>query len=214
MRIIQKIRITLEFLYFYKCIKINKNIEKPIVNKKILEEKYPDTSKKLLDNDIKILPYLDKKKLTYNQKELATNYVMRNDKFFNRYEILNLSDKGLKYLKKYYKDTHYYKIRLTHSNDWKIAFKIFKYYKLFKSIQEKGFIPNLEYEFNYPIVFMSKNYFRRLDGAHRVSVLRYLGYKTITVNLITPKEALELKTLPNEMITKLNKMECIKKEIL
>ena len=209
MRMIKKLIFYLEFIYFYKLMKINKNIKKPKFNKDEIEKIYHDSNEKLLNNDIKILPYLDKSRLNYQQIELETNYLMRNDKFFIRCEILKLCEFGLDYLKKYYQDSHYFIIREQNTKKWKVALKIFKYYKLFNSIKNKGYLPSLGYESDYPLVFMSKNYFRRLDGAHRVSVLRYLGYEKIKVNVITPQEALRLNNLPNKIRTQLIKMEHI-----
>ena len=60
---------------------------------------------------------------------------------------------------------------------------------------------------SFPWLFSTKNFFVRLDGHHRVSAARFLGYKEIPVLLITPKDLLGLANLSDDVVNFLKKLE-------
>jgi len=137
------------------------------------------------------------------------DYVLDNEEYNNiDKEILGLFDKGWIYTLLFFWKTGYYKVQrkrnktLQQTREW-----ITKYYRLFHSIKQHGYNPDLEKSITLPWLFLTKNISLRLDGHHRAGILRFLNYKEVPVLLITPKDFLELNHLNKLLIEELKKLE-------
>ncbi len=135
-------------------------------------------------------------------------YVEYKSEHDNRLDILMMIDKGFTYLLKNYKKSKYYKFqrdRKSRSQLYTIK-KVIRYYKLFRSIKNHGFIVDKNRPESFPWLFAAHNFTVRLDGHHRVSVATFLGYKDIPVLLITPNDILKLPQLPPDAYSFFSKL--------
>lgn len=98
------------------------------------------------------------------------------------------------------KKTAYWKSRLKIGHDATyIVRRVRSYIKLLKSVTRKGIVVDPANPRTYPIVFVHENVYQRMDGAHRVSVYRFLGHSTVEVWLVTAGEVLAKLDLPSDL---------------
>ena len=106
-------------------------------------------------------------------------------KFRQRYEILDLISQGDGVLRRYFKCTEYYRDQVARNGTIMAILKIYRYRNLYYSIYKSGLSVAVN---QLSFFFCAKNIFFRVDGTHRTSIARYLGYKKIPVLMITPKD--------------------------
>jgi len=100
------------------------------------------------------------------------------------------------------KKTRYWRSRRKIGNS--VAYiekRVRSYIKLLKSVRRKGIVVDPARPRTYPIVFAHEDMYQRMDGAHRVSVYRYLGHPSVDVWLVTAGEVLAKLDLPSDLKT-------------
>jgi len=96
--------------------------------------------------------------------------------------------------------TRYWKSRETLGHDAEyIEDRMASYTALLKHVRANGIVTDPTDPGTYPIIFAHGNIHQRLDGAHRASVYRFLGYRTVEVWLVTVAEVLAKIKLPRAM---------------
>jgi len=77
--------------------------------------------------------------------------------------------------------------------------RVTSYIKLLQSVRSKGIRVDSSMPRTYPIVFVHGSVYQRMDGAHRVSIYRFLNYSTVEVWLVTAGEVLAKLDLPADL---------------
>ena len=72
------------------------------------------------------------------------------------------------------------------------------YYRLFRSIRRRGFVPDGRRPGSYPWVFRLRDRHLLLEGQRRVSIARYLRLSRIPVVLMGPEDVRRLPGVPDD----------------
>ena len=76
------------------------------------------------------------------------------------------------------------------------ASRLLRYRRLYKSIQRHGLRENTSAPGSLPWLFASRECVCRLDGHHRASIARHLGYERMHALVVTPASLQSLPELP------------------
>jgi hypothetical protein len=180
-------------------------------------------SGKATNSPIQIDPILGERKLRQNLKALGKEvlvplfrkdpvtdklirdvdiyYVMPDYHYLRRLDFLNLLKSNIF---EYYTravSTQYFK---SVKNPFLAYLRAWKYRRLYKSIKKNGIRSNKDNVWTVPWLFASRECILRLDGSHRASIARYLGYNHIKVLLLTPGTLLNMKNIPDDYKSILN----------
>jgi len=124
-----------------------------------------------------------------------------------RHEILSLIDQGDPVLRSTFRQTEYYRDQASRHGTFMATVKVYRYRKLFHFIRDRGLVFNMDKRTGLCFFFCARGIFFRLDGTHRASVARYLGYRKIPVLVVTPMEVFSLPGLAEEFRWLLKSME-------
>lgn len=128
-------------------------------------------------------------------------------KYRPRHEVISLIDRGDSVLRSLFRQTEYYRDQVSRGGRFMATLKVYRYRKLFHSIRNKGLVFNMDERSGLCFFFCARGIFFRLDGTHRASVARYLGYRKIPVLVVTPMEVFSLSGLAEEFRWLLKSME-------
>lgn len=133
---------------------------------------------------------------------IGIHFVETDIQYKLRSDLLRMIEKGPIHLALNYKKSNYYKNQIRNKGrpHKKVLKKIVKYYILFRSIKSRGIRSDANDLFSFPWVFAAKEFMTRLDGHHRTSIARFLGYEEIAVLLITPKDISGLPGLSQDVL--------------
>jgi len=154
-------------------------------------------------------------KLAYLPIEL----ILPDEKYEHRYSILKLIAEGDEALLTGFRETGYFQDQVKRSDEAQALLKLFRYRQLFTSIKHHGFRFDVENLDGLPLVFMANHlqnndgvaspdgdFVMRLDGTHRASVARYLGYRELAVQAVELPDVLALPDLPARSKTLLKRL--------
>lgn len=148
---------------------------------------------KSLDSDV-LQPAIRRHKQKVGAlRTVHIHYVVPDFHFQRRLDILNLLSKGpIRYYLQAIRTPYFKKFRSLRQGFGRIR----NYRKLFNSIRRNGLRSDRDDPLSVPWLFASKESIYRLDGHHRASIARLLGYDTLEVLLFTPKDFQALGSLP------------------
>ncbi len=156
-----------------------------------------------------LLPVLKRKRVGRFAR-LHVEYLVQTAGYERRdQELLELFDRGRLALYArfwrtgYFKNQHGWKGR---STAWTFR-RINRYFRLFLSIREQGLYSDPERVEDLAWIFCAEDVYFRMDGHHRVSVARYLGYREVPVMAVTPRDLLELPETPPDLIEYLKSLQ-------
>lgn len=140
------------------------------------------------------------------------NYFMTDDGM-KPLAILNLFEKGLLYTLINCHKTEYFKRKSIKRIKYNVKGqklkkggyvlaikKVVGYYRLYQAIKKNGLRINGGQPNDFPSIFLAENFSFPLDGAHRSSIAKQLGYCKIPAIIITPKDMLEIKEIPEKVL--------------
>ncbi len=126
-------------------------------------------------------------------RRVHVHYVVPDSHFDQRRDILSLlSERPTRYYLQAVRTLYFKKF----GSPWRGLRRIWDYRKMFNAIHRHGLRPDRDNPLSVPWLFASKETVYRLDGHHRASIARLLGYDSLEVLLFTPKDLLELGRLP------------------
>jgi SAM-dependent methyltransferase len=128
-------------------------------------------------------------------------------KYRPRHEILSLIDQGDSALRSVFRRTEYYRDQASRGGKLIATLKVYRYRKLFHHIRSKGLVFNMDRLTGLPFFFCARDIFFRLDGTHRTSVARYLGYRKVPALYVTPREVLSLAGVVDDLRGLLKSLE-------
>ncbi len=166
-----------------------------------------------------IMPRLRKERLG-RFAYLPIDLIIPDEKFEHRLSVLDMFEAGDDVLRGRFRDTGYFQDQLKRSDEKKALLKLFRYRQLYNSIKNHGFRFDPEEMTGLPFIFIANNpedttattslerdFVARIDGTHRASVARYLGYRELPVQVIQPEDLLGLSTLPDEIRVYLERLQ-------
>lgn len=115
--------------------------------------------------------------------EIDVNDILPEKLYNVRYEVLEICNQEGNEFENNVKDTEYFRNLAIRIGEERAMLSCFKYKNLLESIN-RGYVNNRS---NAPIL-MNRENGTRLDGTHRVSILRYLGHKKISCIMVDEKE--------------------------
>jgi len=119
--------------------------------------------------------------------------------FVPRHEVLSIMSKGFLACRRAYRQTAYYHDQQSRHGARLASLKVARYYRLLGSMRKEGFKGDTVTRRNLPVAFCAKDIVFRLDGTHRCSVARFLGYKRLPVIAVLPEDVLSLASIPPEI---------------
>lgn len=119
-------------------------------------------------------------------------------KYAARHQLLALLDAGQQAVRGRFRGTEYFQDQCTRAGSLAAAIKLLRYSDLLWSIRRRGLEPRWWRPDGVPCFFCAQGIYFRLDGTHRASVARYLGYQRLPVRVVTPAEALQLESLTSD----------------
>lgn len=135
------------------------------------------------------------------------HYVVPDFHFRRRLDILKLLSEGpIRYYLRAIRTPYFKKF----GSLWRGLRRVRDYRKLFNSIRRHGLRSDQDDPLSVPWLFASKESIYRLDGHHRASIARLLGYDSLEVLLFTPKDFQDLDSLPaslREAVARLHEPE-------
>ena len=105
-------------------------------------------------------------------------------KYRPRHEILDLIDQGDAALRGSLRRTEYYRDQADRLGALRALLKVYRYRRLLRSVRETGLVFDPATREGLPLFFCARDINFRLDGTHRASVARYLGYRRIRTQSI------------------------------
>lgn len=136
--------------------------------------------------------------------DVDIRYVVSDFHYSRRQDILNLLDKSFFTFAVGLRNTNY----LRRSGGFFFnLWRAFDYRRLYASVAKRGLVFDPADVFSTPWLFVSATCFCRLDGHHRASVARHLGYKRIMTRVITARDILSLPGIPEEYSKFLSELE-------
>lgn len=128
-------------------------------------------------------------------REIDVYYVIPDYHYYRRLDFLKLLDRNaLEYYMKAPSTQYFNSTR----NLLQAFFRAWRFRRLYKSIKKYGIRYNHEDIWSVPWLFASRECIIRLDGSHRASIARYLGYKCIHTLLLTPRTLLNMQDIPDD----------------
>lgn len=109
-------------------------------------------------------------------------------KYAPRHELLSLVDAGDRALRAGYADTEYYRDQARRHGAVQACGKIHRYRRLLHSVRHRGLVFSPDRPKTLPFLFLADGVYFRLDGTHRASVARYLGYRQLPALIVTPRD--------------------------
>jgi len=120
-------------------------------------------------------------------------------KYLQRFQLLSLMKRGFTACRRSFTYTEYFRHRQQRRGTWYAAYKVARYYQLYRSATTEGLKFDIPTRLNLPIVFCAKNVCFRLDGAHRSSVARFLGEKEVPVVVVVPDDIRSIAISSSEL---------------
>jgi len=130
---------------------------------------------------------------------LETKYLVPHCQYVPRHEVLSIMTKGFRTCRRAYRQTAYYHDQQSRHGARRASLKVARYYRLLGSVRKNGFNGDPVTRRNLPVAFCAKDIVFRLDGCHRCSVARFLGYASLPVVVVQPEDVLSLPSLPPEI---------------
>ena len=156
-----------------------------------------------------LLPVLKRKRVGRFAR-LHVEYLVQTANYERRdRELLELFDRGRLALYTQFWRTGYF----VNQHRWKgcstlwVFRRIHRYFRLFHSIRKQGLHSDPDRVEDLAWIFCAEDVYFRMDGHHRVSVARYLGYREVPVMAVTPRDLLELPETPPDLIDYLRGLE-------
>ena len=157
----------------------------------------------------KLLPVLKRKRVGRFAR-LHVEYVVQTANYERRdLELLELFDRGRLALYTGFWRTGYFRNqhrRKGRSTLW-VFRRINRYFRLFRSVRKQGLYSDPERAEDMAWIFCAEDVYFRMDGHHRVSVARYLGYREVPVMAVTPRDLLELPETPPDLFDYLKSLQ-------
>lgn len=178
----------------------------------IVLSEMPDAAKASVPEDLRepleelceavLLPAIRERtlgQLTY----LPIETVIPDYKYVPRNGILDLISQGNDPLRAGYRQTAYFQDQLARANEETAILKVWRYLHLYQSMKTRGIRFDVEARTGLPFMFMARNSAGkdiafRLDGTHRASAARHLGYREMPVLAVVPEDVLALPNLPEK----------------
>jgi len=129
--------------------------------------------------------------------DVDVRYVVPDFHYNRRLDILSLLGKNSILFYLLLPTTNYFR----RSGNWTSHLrKAMAYRRLYASIAKNGLVHDPGDVFSTPWLFASSECICRIDGHHRSSIARHLGYDRIKTLVITPSDVLQLTELPEEYL--------------
>ena len=163
---------------------------------------WPEDDQAQLKRIAQFLPVLKRKRVG-RFAYLHPEYVVQTANYERRdRELLELFDRGRLAVYALFWRTGYFRNqrRRKGRSTGRALRRINRYFRLFRSIRKEGLRSDPERVGDLAWIFCAEDVYFRMDGHHRTSVARYLGYREVPVMVVTPRDLLELPETPPDMM--------------
>ena len=128
-------------------------------------------------------------------------------KYAPRVPVLELMNAGLGTLRKGFSGTEYFGEQTRRHGRWTAARKIAAYYRLFRTLADGATEVDLAERRGLAILFIARDICFRIDGTHRASIWRYLGYADLPALLVRPHDIAALAGVPRRVLDWISQLE-------
>ena len=145
-----------------------------------------------------IMPHIRKQHLG-SAAMMDVSHLIPYYKYLPRFQLLSLMKRGFTACRRSFTYTEYFRDQQKRHGTWHAAYKVARYYRLYRSATTEALKFDIPTRLNLPIVFCAENICFRLDGTHRSSVARFLGEKEIPVVVVVPDDIRSISTSSYEL---------------